>query len=285
MLLSRLLAHCRRELVRVPDAAPSEAEILVSRVTGIPRGLLFLRRDEETGDAAERLGPLLARRATGEPLQYVLGGWDFFGREFLLTPDTLIPRPETEGLAERALEVLRRRGSAPSLALDVGTGSGAIAVTLAAEVPGARVVATDVSPGALRTARGNAERLGVASRVDLVLCDAYSALKCGGRFDVVVSNPPYVSGGEWPCLPPAVRDFEPPGALLGGPDGLSVIRRLAAGADGLLAPGGELWCEIGASQGAAQNSLPCGSLRFLGVFRDLAGRDRYAGWAKPRQER
>ncbi len=285
MLLSRLLAHCRRELARVPDAAPSEAEILVSRVTGIPRGRLFLRGGEETGDAAERLGPLLARRAAGEPLQYVLGGWDFFGREFLLTPDTLIPRPETEGLAERAVEVLRRKGPDFSLALDVGTGSGAIAVTLAAEVPGARVVATDVSPGALRAARGNAERLGVASRVDFVLCDAYSALKCGGRFDVVVSNPPYVADGEWPCLPPAVRDFEPPGALLGGPDGLSVLRRLAAGADGLLAPGGELWCEIGASQGTAPGSMPCGSLRFLGVFRDLAGRDRYAGWAKPGQER
>jgi release factor glutamine methyltransferase len=283
--LSRLLAHCRRELARVPDVSPSEAEILVSRVTGIPHGRLFLLGDEETGDAAERLGTLLARRAAGEPLQYVLGAWDFCGREFLLNRDTLIPRPETEGLAERAIAVLRRKGPAPSLALDVGTGSGAIAVTLAAEVPCARVVATDVSAGALRAARGNAERLGVASRVDFVLCDAYSALKCGGCFDVVVSNPPYVSDGEWPRLPPAVRDFEPPGALLGGPDGLSVLRRLAAGADGLLAPGGELWCEIGASQGTAPGSMPCGSLRFLGVFRDLAGRDRYAGWAKPGQER
>ncbi len=285
MLLSLLLAHCRRELARVPDAAPSEAEILVSRVTGIPRGRLFLLGGEETGDAAGRLAPLLARRAAGEPLQYLLGGWDFYGREFLLTRDTLIPRPETEGLAERALEVLRRKGAGFSLALDVGTGSGAIAVTLAAEVPGARVVATDVSPGALRAARGNAERHGVASRVGFVLCDAYSALKCGGRFDVVVSNPPYVADGEWACLSPAIRGFEPPGALLGGPDGLSVLRRLAAGADGLLAPGGELWCEIGASQGAATGSLPCGSLRFLGVFRDLAGRDRYAGWEKPGQER
>lgn len=285
MRLSLLLAHCRREMARVPDAADSEAEILVSRVTGIPRGLLFLSGGADTGDAPGRLAPLLERRAAGEPLQYVLGEWDFFGRGFLLSRDTLIPRPETEGLVERALEVLRRKGPAPSLALDVGTGSGAIAVTLAAEVPGARVVATDVSAGALRTARGNARRLGAASRVDFVRCDAYSALKCGGRFDVVVSNPPYVADGEWPCLPPAVRDFEPPGALLGGPDGLSVLRRLAAGAEGLLAPGGELWCEIGASQRAAAASLPCGSLRFLGVFRDLPGRDRYAGWARPQQER
>ncbi|HSE15088.1 MAG TPA: hypothetical protein VLB08_05810, partial [Candidatus Deferrimicrobium sp.] len=106
----------------------------------------------------------------------------------------------------------------------------------------------------------------------------------GGRFVVVVSNPPYVSEEEWPLLPRSVRDHEPPGALLAGRDGLSVLRPLVAGAGGLLSPGGELWCEIGASQGEAASSLPCGSLRPLGVFRDLAGRDRYVGWKKPDQE-
>ena len=284
MRLSGLLAHCRREMARVPDAAFFEAEIFVSHVTGVPRALLFLSGDADSGDAPARLAPLLERRAAGEPLQYVLGKWEFYGREFLLTRDTLIPRPETEGLVERALAALRRKGAAPVRALDVGTGSGAIAVTLAAELPGVRVVATDVSAGALRTARGNAMRLGAASRVAFIRCDAYSALKCGDRFDVVVSNPPYVADGEWSSLPPAVRDFEPPGALLGGPDGLSVLRRLVAGGDGVLAPGGELWCEIGASQGAAAASLPSGALKFLGVHRDLAGRDRYAGWAKPAQQ-
>ncbi|MEW6720496.1 MAG: peptide chain release factor N(5)-glutamine methyltransferase [Thermodesulfobacteriota bacterium] len=279
MRLSQLLALCRRETGRVPDAADREAEILVSRVTGIPAGRLFLSMDAETGDAAEALAPLLARRAAGEPLQYVLGSWDFYGREFLLTRDTLIPRPETEGLVERAL---RRRGAR---VLDVGTGCGAIAVTLAAEAPGIRVVATDVSAAALRVARENARRHGVAGRVAFARCDAYSALKCGDRFDVVVSNPPYVAEGEWSSLPPAVRDHEPSGALLAGPDGLSVLRRLAEGGGGLLAPGGELWCEIGADQGAAVAALPSGPLRFLGVFRDLAGRDRYAGWAKPETER
>ncbi len=285
MLLSHLLALCRRETARVPDAGPSEAETLVSGVTGIPRDRLFLRGDVDTGNAWDRLAPLIERRAAGEPLQYVLGRWDFFGREFLLSRDTLIPRPETEGLVERALAVLRRRGPGRTLALDVGTGSGAIAVTLAAEEQGVRVVATDVSAGALAVARGNASTRGVASRVAFVRCDAYSALKCGGRFDVVVSNPPYVSEGEWPFLPRAVRDYEPPGALLAGPDGLSVLRRLVAGGEGILAPGGELWCEIGASQGAVAATLSPGALRFLGVFRDLAGRNRYAGWAKPDQER
>jgi release factor glutamine methyltransferase len=285
MRLSELLLICRGETARIPDAAPGEAEILVASVTGIPRSRLFLSMDVGVGDASERIFPLIARRVAGEPLQYVLGAWDFFGREFLLSPDTLIPRPETEGLAERAVDALRRFPAARPLALDVGTGTGAIAVTLAAEVPGARVVATDISPGALRMARGNADRHGAASRVLFVRCDALSALKCGGRFAVVVSNPPYVAEGEWPLLPPAVRGHEPPGALLAGRDGLSVLRPLVAGAAGILSPGGELWCEIGASQGEAAASLPCGPLRRLGVFRDLAGRDRYAGWKKPERER
>jgi release factor glutamine methyltransferase len=241
--------------------------------------------DDDVGDASVRLLPLIARRVAGEPLQYVLGAWDFYGRGFLLSPDTLIPRPETEGLAERAVAALRRSPMARPLALDVGTGCGAIAVTLAAEVPAARVVATDISSGALRKARENAARHGVAARVLPIRCDLLSALKCGGRFDVVVSNPPYVAEGEWPLLPPEVRDHEPPGALLAGRDGLSVLRPLVAGAAGLLSPGGELWCEIGASQGEAASSLPCGSLRPLGVFPDLAGRDRHVGWKKPERER
>jgi release factor glutamine methyltransferase len=269
----------------VRDAAPGEAEVLVSAITGIPRGRLFLSMDSDVGTPWERLSRMIARRIAGEPLQYVLGAWDFFGREFLLSPDTLIPRPETEGLAERAVAALKRFPMARPLALDVGTGSGAIAVTLAAEVPGARVVATDISPGALRVARENGERHGVAERVLPVCCDMLSALKCGGRFVVVVSNPPYVAEGEWPLLPTAVRDHEPPGALLAGRDGLSVLRPLVAGAAGLLAPGGEFWCEIGASQGEAASSLPCGSLRLLGVFPDLAGRERYVGWKKPDRER
>jgi release factor glutamine methyltransferase len=285
VLLSGLLAHCRRETARVSDAAPFEAEILVSRVTGIPVNRLFLSPEFDAGDAAARLAPLIEPRLAGEPLQYVLGAWDFFGREFLLTRHTLIPRPETEGLVERALASLRKRGAARTLALDVGTGSGAIAVTLAAEAPGARVVATDISAEAMKTARRNADRHGVASRVDFVRCDAYCALKCAGRFDVVVSNPPYVTDGEWSSLPPAVRDFEPHEALRAGPDGLSVLRRLAAQGERLLAPGGELWCEIGASQGPAVASLYSGALRFLGIFPDLAGRDRYAGWIMQAQER
>lgn len=282
MLLSELLAICRREIAAVPDAAPGEAEILVSAVVGIPRSRLFLSAEEDVGDAEDRISGLVARRAAGEPLQYVLGAWDFCGREFRLSRDTLIPRPETEGLAELALAALRRSPARRPLALDVGTGSGAIAVTLAAEVPSACVVATDLSAGALRMVRVNAALHGVADRVLPVRCDLLSALKCGERFAVVVSNPPYVAEGEWTLLPSVVRDHEPPGALLAGADGLSVLRPLVAGAAGLLSPAGELWCEIGAAQGVAAASLPCGFLRPLGVFPDLAGRDRYVGWVKER---
>lgn len=267
------------------DPAPGEPEILVSSVSGVPRPRLFLSMEQETGNASERLLAMIARRAAGEPLQYVLGAWDFCGREFLLSRDTLIPRPETEGLAMRAVEALRAGGAPSPLAVEVGTGSGAIAVTLAAEVPSATIVATDIAIGALRIARGNASRHGVAARLRFACCDLYSALKCGERFDVVVSNPPYVADGEWAGLPPAVRNYEPPAALLAGPDGLSALRRLVAGAGDLLVPGGELWCEIGVSQGEAAASLPSGPLRFQGVYPDLAGRDRYAGWAKPERER
>ncbi|MCL2103369.1 MAG: peptide chain release factor N(5)-glutamine methyltransferase [Syntrophorhabdaceae bacterium] len=280
MLLSELLAHCRREAVRIPDAAPAEAEILVSHVTGIPIGRLFLSEARDVTAAAVRLVPLLERRLAGEPLQYVLGAWDFFGREFILTQDTLIPRPETEGLVRHALDALQKKEGARTLALDVGTGSGAVAVTMAAELQDVRVVATDIMMGALKVARKNARRHGVASRVNFVCCDAYFALKYRGRFDVVVSNPPYVSDEEWNSLSSTVRDFEPIEALRAGPDGLSVLRRLVVHGESLLAPGGELWCEIGAFQGPAAASLPSGVLEFKGIFRDLAGRDRYAGWIR-----
>lgn len=262
--------------------APREAEILVSALAGVPRKRLFLERDREMDDLSGALRSWIARRAGGEPVQYILGAWEFYGREFLLTRDTLIPRPETEGLVERVLGALRRRGREDGLLLDVGTGSGAIAVTLAAELPRARVVAVDLSAGALRVAGENARRHGVAGRLFLLRADAYSALKNGNRFDVVVSNPPYLTEGEWDSLPAEVRNFEPPGALLAGADGLAVLRRLAAGAGERLVPGGELWCEIGETQGEAVRRLPSGCLRFAGIYPDLAGRDRVACWEKDR---
>jgi release factor glutamine methyltransferase len=280
MKLSELMDLARREMAAAGIAPGPEAGILVSALAGIPRSRFFAEPDREVGDLASALRSWIARRAAGEPVQYILGAWDFYGREFLLTRDTLIPRPETEGLVERVIDAWRREGRGSGRILDVGTGSGAIAVTLAAELPEAAVVASDASAGALRVARGNARRHGVGGRVFFLCADAFSALKCGDRFDVVVSNPPYVSEGEWNALPPEVRDFEPPGALLAGTDGLAILRRIAAAAGEYLVPRGELWCEIGESQGEAVRRLFSGSLAFVGAYRDLAGRDRVAHWKK-----
>ncbi|MBF8257841.1 MAG: Release factor glutamine methyltransferase [Actinobacteria bacterium] len=280
MKLSELLSLCRREMAAAGCDATREAEILVSALAGVPRSRLFLERAREVGDLSGELRSWIARRAAGEPVQYILGAWEFYGREFLLTRDTLIPRPETEGLVERVIGSLRRRGREDGILLDVGTGCGAIAVTLAAELPHARIVAVDISAGALRATGENARRHRVAGRIHLLRADAYSALKSGNRFDVVVSNPPYVAEGEWDSLPADVRNYEPPGALLAGADGLAVLRGLAAEAGRHLVSGGELWCEIGEKQGDAARRLPSPSLRFAGVFLDLAGRDRVACWRK-----
>jgi release factor glutamine methyltransferase len=278
MTLSETVDRISRALAEAGVGAPHEAGILVAAAAGIPLARLFLEGAREAGDLAATLDEWLRRRLSGEPVQYILGEWDYYGRPFRLTRDTLIPRPETEGLVERAIAAWKSTGRFAGRFLDVGTGSGAIAVTLAAELPGASVVAVDVSLAALRVARENAARHGVARRVRLLASDAYCALKCGERFDVVVSNPPYVAETERKSLPAEVLRFEPEGALFAGPDGLDVLRRLVADGGRYLVPGGELWCEIGERQGEAVGRLPSGSLRFLGVEKDLAGRDRIAGW-------
>ncbi len=280
MLLSELLALCRREM-EGRGGGPHEAEILVSHLTGIPRSRFLMEAGREIGDPEEKLRSFLRRRFGGEPLQYILGSWEFYGREFRLTRDTLIPRPETEGLVEAVVDAWRAENRGPGRMLDIGTGCGAVAVTLAAELPRAQVLAVDVSGGALAVARENAERLGVAGRILFCRADGYSALKRGDRFDVVVSNPPYVSEMEWNSLPREIRGFEPAEALLAGPDGLSMIRPLVAGAGEYLKPGGRLWLEIGETQGDAVRRLPCGRLRFAGIEKDLAGRDRVARWILP----
>jgi len=258
-----------------------DAEIFVSALAKIPRARL--RLDPRGG--AEALLPVLTewirRRGSGEPVQYILGAWEFYGREFRLSRETLIPRPETEGLVERIVEGWVRSGRGAGRMLDIGTGSGAIAVTLAAELPRTALVAVDRLPGALAIARENARRHRVAGRVRFLCADADSALKSGVRFDVVVSNPPYVSDSEWESLPREVRDFEPPAALRGGTDGLDLIRRIVREGAGRLVPGGEIWLEIGETQGDRVRSLPCGPLRFAGIERDLAGRDRVARWVLP----
>jgi release factor glutamine methyltransferase len=217
------------------------AEVLLAHAIGCERIWLTAHSDEELREVWWiHYGRYLHQRLNGQPTQQITGHQEFYGRDFRVTPDVLIPRPETEHVIEAALQL------APNARriLDIGTGSGAIAVTLALECPLARVTATDISKAAVRIAAQNASRLG--ARVDWAVCDLGSALT-DGAFDLVVSNPPYVPARDKSTIQREVRDHEPEVALYGGDDGLEVYRRLIPEAARLLAPGGRLIMEIGYS--------------------------------------
>jgi len=218
----------------VPDPR-TDAEILVAEVHGVSRSELFVPNGELSAAAMARLAELVARRRRREPLQYVLGEWGF--RRLTLTVDrrALIPRPETEVLVERCLALVADVPE-PRI-LDVGVGSGAIALALADERQEARITAVDASPDALSLARENAERTGLADRVELVHGDLFVGL--AGPFDLVASNPPYVSEAELPALEPEVRDWEPRQALVGE----GITEAVADGAREVLAPHGALALE------------------------------------------
>jgi release factor glutamine methyltransferase len=218
----------------VPDPR-TDAEILVAEVHGVSRSELFVPDGELSAAAMARLAELVARRRRREPLQYVLGEWGF--RRLTLTVDrrALIPRPETEVLVERCLALVADVPE-PRI-LDVGVGSGAIALALADERQEARITAVDASPDALSLARENAERTGLADRVELVHGDLFVGL--AGPFDLVASNPPYVSEAELPALEPEVRDWEPRQALVGE----GITEAVADGAREVLAPHGALVLE------------------------------------------
>jgi release factor glutamine methyltransferase len=257
--------------VRQPAA---DAEVLVARALGVSRARLHAEPDRRVdAGAAARLRDLVARRARREPLQYVLGVQEFWSLEFRVTPAVLVPRPETE-LVLAAFVRLNRRPD--PVVLDLGTGSGCIAVAAAREVPGARVVASDVSEEALEVARDNARRHGVEKRIEFRrgdLLGAFAGTTPGGSFDFILSNPPYVAAADLQGLEPEVRDHEPRAALVAGPDGLEAHRRIAADTPRWLRPGGCLVLEIGVGQEEAVRALYAGrpGLEVAGCDRDLAG--------------
>lgn len=249
-------------------------ELLLAGVLGLKRLDLYLQfdrplRPEEMAEFKARL----LRRAKREPLQYIDGAAHFRDLRLRVDGRVLIPRPETEVLVGEVL--LRVAGRAGLHALDVGTGSGAIALALATEGPFARVVATDVEPGALEVARANHAESAPAAPVEFRQGFLYEPV-AGERFDVVVSNPPYVREDEREGLDPEVRDWEPARALFAGPDGLDALRPLVAGAPAVLRRGGLLALEIGAAQGPAVAALVRATPGFAEpvVRPDLAGRDR-----------
>ncbi len=265
---------------RQVDAPRLTAEILLSHVLKLSRVRLYVDLDRPL--SKEELGAyrgLIERRMAGEPTQYLTGVREFYNRPFKVDARVLIPRPETELLVEAALHMLPK--DAPARALDVCTGSGCIAISLAAERPQATVIATDLSPDACALAQENAEALGVADRVTVLQGDLFAPVPADARFQVVVSNPPYIASSDIPGLSAEVRR-EPKLALDGGPDGLVAVRRVVAGARQWLEPGGLLAMEIGEDQGPAVLEL----LRAAGyadarVEKDLERRERMAFGTQP----
>lgn len=234
---------------------------------------------EVSGRTGAWFEAMVGRRAAGEPLQYVFGHWPFRTLDLMVDARVLIPRPETEAVVGIALEVLDATDVGEPLAVDLGTGSGAIALSLAAERPGLAVWATDESPDALAVAGANLSGLGgwAAQRVRLAQGSWWEALpdEIRGRITLAVSNPPYISSGEMATLDVLVRDWEPTAALEAGPAGSEDVERLIAGAVGWLAPGGGLVVEIAPHQAEAVVGMACGAgLVEVEVRPDLAGRAR-----------
>jgi release factor glutamine methyltransferase len=265
------------EAAGIPTAR-QDAEWLLASTLGVERFDLFAEPAREVSTpAAARYRAWVDRRTAHEPLQYILGFEDFHGLRLTVTPEVLIPRPETEGLVEWAIEILKDRPGAE--AADLGTGSGAIACAVAAGLPELEVLAIERSLGALAVAFGNVRRLGLADRVHLLAGDLFeplAAVRAG--LDLVVANPPYLPSAIFGSLPPEVSMHEPRLALDGGPDGMTVIRRIIAGAPAVLRPGGWLLMEIGEEQAGPLASLMAAE-GFSGIQarRDLRGIERYIG--------
>lgn len=261
--------------------AAEDAALLLGHALQRSASWLYAHADEPVAqEKAERFLQLVQRRAAGEPVAYLIGRRGFWTLDLAVTPDTLIPRPETERLVELALERLPAEGQ-PRV-LDLGTGSGAIALALASERPRARVLATDRSAGALAVARANAGAYGLAN-VAFAEGDWYAAAG-PGQFDLIVSNPPYIAAGDAHLARGDLR-FEPEAALASGQDGLDALRIIAAGASGRLRPGGWLLVEHGYDQGpAARGLLAAAGLDAVETAQDLENRDRVTLGRMPQAE-
>jgi release factor glutamine methyltransferase len=252
-----------------------------AHVLGLTRVRLYTDLDRPLDKAElQAYRALIEARASGTPVQYLTGRRDFYGRTFQVDPRVLIPRPETEGLVEAVLQALPPAG--PLRLLDLATGSGCIAVTLAAARPEVTVLATDIDAGACEVARANAEAHGVAPRVTVRQGDLFDPVAHEAPFDAVVSNPPYVRTAELPGLQAEVQ-CEPRLALDGGPEGLTVLARVVEGALAVLVPGGLLALEMGEQQGAAvRNLLLRRGYEAVRVEQDFERRDRLAFGTRPR---
>jgi release factor glutamine methyltransferase len=281
--IGRLLSWTSQYLKGHGSESPRlDAEVLLAHVRGCPRIELYTAFDVEPGEEARAaFRELVRRRAQGEPVAYLVGQREFYSLTFRVTPDVLIPRPETEFVVIALLDAVRQRTAqglpAEALAIaDVGTGSGILAVCAAKNVPGCHVTAVDVSPAALQVARSNAEAHGVADRIEFVESDLFASVPAEQRFDYVVSNPPYVTEEEMSRLPPTVRDHEPRLALAAGPQGTDVLAPLVAQSGERLLSGGSLICEISPMLRDAVAGLlgSDGRWQAPAFVKDLAGQPR-----------
>ena len=245
MTLAALLADARQQLAAggIADAA-LDVRLLIEAATGATLIEAIRAPDQAVDDDdARRLASYIARRLAGEPVHRILGHREFHGIDLALSDDTLEPRDDTEAVVELALETVGRDRQRELSILDLGTGTGAIALALLTELPKARATATDIAKGATETARANAARAGLSDRFDAVCCDWFVGVE--GRFDLIVSNPPYIPSAEIDGLAREVRRFDPPRALDGGRDGLDAYRAIASGAMAHLADRGTVVVEIG----------------------------------------
>lgn len=271
-------AHTRLADAAISDAR-LDAEVLLRCALNKDRAWLLAHLRDGIPDAVwSSYQALIERREKHEPLQYITGTREFWGRDFLVTPAVLIPRPETELIVDSVLHAVpdRRR---PVTIIDLCTGSGCIAISLAMELPEASVVVTDISPAALDVARKNAEHHGVADRIRFIEGDLFGPLErlgAGGSADVITANPPYVPASLLGILPPEVRDFEPAMALVAGPDGIEFHKRIISGAPLFLKPGGKLIMEMGIGQAQNVKHFAQNDDRYhnIEIRKDLAGIDR-----------
>lgn len=269
-----VLRECESRLSGV-DSPRLSAELLAARALGCSRLSLHLERGRALTDGElAAVDALVARREAGEPVAYILGSKEFYGLDFAVSPAVLIPRPETEHVVEAVEESFPKDQSFHFA--DLGTGSGILAVTIAVLFPKARGVAVDISPGALGVAQSNARAHNVSDRLQFIQAD-FTRETVEGEFDLVVSNPPYVSEPEFASASLEVTGFEPTGALVSGPDGLDHIRAMLPAVNAMLKPGGRLFMEIGYDQAKMVIDIVTEKYpRFeeVEVRKDLAGRDR-----------
>jgi release factor glutamine methyltransferase len=257
------------------DSARLDAEILLAHARGCKRIELYTRYDEPLSERQRSaMRDLVRRRGNAEPVAYLVGYKEFFSLPFKVTPDVLIPRPETETLVLEAIEIAKSSPAERLTLLDLCTGSGCIAVAAAKGASKLQVTATDLSQAALDVARQNADANGVAEHVELRQGDLFAALRPDETFDLIASNPPYVSEAEYEALSADIRLHEPSAALLAGADGMDVLHRIASEAPSRLNEGGHLLVELDPAQASAFAELLGASFREVRIVKDLAGQAR-----------